>query len=121
MSRMQSLNPTEIPVAMKDDNVEVRIVEVGEMTAGYFRLAKGTDLGPALAGLPGDRCPCPHWGYMIEGSLTMRTADGDKTYRAGEAFYWAPGHVPVATEDCAYWDFSPTSEFMKVIEHIQRG
>ena len=118
---MQALIPEQVPVAIKDDNVEVRIVEVGEMTAGFFRLAKGTDLGPALAGLPDDRCQCPHWGYMIEGSLTMRTAEGDKTYRAGEAFYWAPGHVPVANEDCAYWDFSPTSEFMKVVEHIQRG
>ena len=46
---------------------------------------------------------------------------GTRPTAAGEAFYWAPGHVPVATEDCAYWDFSPTSEFMKVVEHIQRG
>ena len=118
---MQALVPEQVPVAIKDDNMEVRIVEVGEMTAGFFRLAKGTDLGPALAGLPDDRCQCPHWGYMTEGSLTMRTAEGDKTYSVGEAFYWAPGHVPVATEDCAYWDFSPTSEFMKVVEHVQRG
>jgi hypothetical protein len=118
---MRALIPEQVPVAIKDDNVEVRVIEVGEMTAGFFRLTKGTDLGPALAGLPDDRCQCPHWGYMIEGSLTMRTAEGDKTYQAGEAFYWAPGHVPVATEDCAYWDFSPTSAFMKVIEHIQRG
>ena len=116
---MRSLTPDNVPVALKDDNVEVRIVEVGEMTAGLFRLRAGTDLGPALAGLEGDRCPCPHWGYMIEGSLVMRTADGEQTYRAGEAFYWAPGHVPVATEDCSYVDFSPTAEFMAVISHIQ--
>jgi hypothetical protein len=48
-------------IALKDDNVEVRLSEVGEMTVGYFRFAKGTDLGPALVGLPGDMCQCPHW------------------------------------------------------------
>jgi hypothetical protein len=93
---------------MKDDNVEVRMTEVGDMTASIIRLAKGTDLAPALVGLPDDRCPCPHWGYMLEGRLLMHTREGDQTYEAGQAFYWAPGHSPVALEDCAYVDFSPT-------------
>ena len=75
------------------------------MTVGYFRVAKGTDLGPALVGLPGDMCQCPHWGYMLEGTLLMRTPSGDHTYEAGQAFYWAPGHSPEALEDCAYVDF----------------
>jgi len=118
---MQSLKPNDVPIAIKDDNVEVRTMEVGEMTVGFFRLAAGTDLGPALLGLAGDMCPCPHWGYMIEGRLRMRTAEGDQTYEAGEAFYWAPGHVPVAETDCAYVDFSPTERFQPVIHHILGG
>jgi hypothetical protein len=48
-------------------------------------------------------------------------ADGDREYRAGEAFYWAPGHAPEALEDCEYVDFSPTRELSKVVEHIQGG
>ena len=51
----------------------------------------------------------------------MRTADGDQTYTAGQAFYWPPGHVPVALEDCEYVDFSPTEEFNAVIDHIRTG
>jgi hypothetical protein len=46
---MQSITSADVPVALKDDNVEVRIAEVGEMTIGYFRFAKGTDLRAALA------------------------------------------------------------------------
>jgi hypothetical protein len=42
-------------------------------------------------------------------------------YTAGQAFYWAPGHVPVALEDCEYVDFSPTEEFNAVIDHIRTG
>jgi hypothetical protein len=116
---MQALTPTDIPVAIQNENVELRMTEVGDMTVSFIRLKAGTDLGPALVGLPGDRCPCPHWGYLLEGSLTMRTAEGDRRYRQGEAFYWAPGHVPVAAEDCAYVDFSPTEAFHKVIDHIK--
>jgi hypothetical protein len=118
---MRSLTATDIPVKIKNDNVEVRLTEVGPMTAAFIRLAKGTDLGPALVGLPGDNCACPHWGYMLEGRLLMRTPDGESTYEAGQAFYWAPGHAPVALEDCAYVDFSPTAEFEPVIRHIQGG
>jgi len=118
---MRTLTRDDIPVAIKGEGVDVRLTEVGDMTASFIQLAKGVDLGPALVGLEGDRCPCPHWGYMIEGRLLMRTADGDQTYQAGEAFYWGPGHVPVALEDCFYVDFSPTEAFAKVISHIQAG
>ena len=45
---MRSITSADVPVALKDDNVEVRITEVGEMTIGYFRFAKGTDLRPLL-------------------------------------------------------------------------
>ena len=118
---MRSVRAADVPIALKDDNVEVRLSEVGEMTVGYFRFAKGTDLGPALVGLPGDMCQCPHWGYMLEGTLLMRTPSGDHTYEAGQAFYWAPGHAPEALEDCAYVDFSPTAQLQEVLRHIQNA
>lgn len=117
---MQSMRPNDVPIAIENENVQLRMAEVGEMTVSFIRLAEGTDLGPALEGLDGDRCPCPHWGYMLEGRLLMRSASGDTTYQAGDAFYWAPGHVPVALEDCAYVDFSPTREFAEVVAHITR-
>jgi hypothetical protein len=42
-------------------------------------------------------------------------------FRAGEAFYWGPGHAPEALEGFEYVDFSPTDEFRRVIEHITSG
>ena len=119
---MQALDATDVPIVIEDGkDVEVRMTEVGEMTVSFIRLSAGTDLGPALVGLEGDLCPCPHWGYMLEGTLRMRTPEGDHTYRAGQAFYWAPGHAPCADTDCAYVDFSPTEAFEPVIRHIQGG
>jgi hypothetical protein len=118
---VEAMTAGDLPVKIKDDNVEVRLREVGDMTVSFIRLAEGTDLSPALVGLPGDLCPCPHWGYMLEGRLLMRTPAGDSTYEAGQAFYWAPGHAPAALEDCAFVDFSPTKAFEAVIRHLQGG
>ena len=37
------------------------------------------DASPLLRGLPDDRCPCPHWGYVFTGRLTftLRRPRGD--------------------------------------------
>jgi hypothetical protein len=48
----------------------------------------------------------------------MRTKAGEEIYQAGESFYWPPGHVPVALEDCEYVDFSPSKEFHEVIDYV---
>jgi hypothetical protein len=116
---MISINLEELPETLADANVEVRTAEVGEMTVGYFRLKAGVDLSPALVGLDGDLCPCPHWGYMLRGRVMMKTRDGEQVFEAGKPFYWGPGHAPVALEDAEYVDFSPTEEFAAVIRHIK--
>ena len=118
---MQTIDATDLPVIIHDDNVELRMGEVGAMTVSFISLTAGTDLTPALVGLEGDLCPCPHWGYMLEGTLGMHTTAGDQQYRAGQAFYWAPGHAPFAVTDCRYVDFSPTHDFAEVVAHITRG
>lgn len=116
---MGALHRHDVPVEIQNDDVELRMREVGDMTISFIRLKKGTNLAPALVGLPDDLCPCPHWGYMLEGKLVMHTPNGDEVYQAGDAFYWSPGHAPEALEDCAYVDFSPTEDFTAVIRHIK--
>jgi hypothetical protein len=117
---MHSLNRKEMPVVIEGNGVEVRLEEIGGgMSTSFIRLPQGADLGPALVGLTDDSCQCPHWGYILSGRLQMRAKDGDTVYEAGQAVYWAPGHVPVALEDTEYVDFSPTEEFTPVVEHIR--
>jgi hypothetical protein len=115
---VRTIDATELTEIIADANVELRTGEVGEMTVSFISLKAGTDLAPALVGLDDDLCQCPHWGYMLEGILGMHTPDGDQEYRAGSAFYWAPGHAPFAVTDCRYVDFSPTHEFAPVLAHI---
>ncbi|MFN2390254.1 MAG: hypothetical protein ABR575_11715 [Actinomycetota bacterium] len=116
---MISIEPSELSISIANDNVEVRTGEVGDMTVSMIRLKAGTDLTPALVGLPDDLCPCPHWGYMLKGRVLMKTTNGEQVFEAGKPFYWGPGHAPVALEDAEYVDFSPTEEFAGVIRHIK--
>ncbi len=118
---MQRLAREELAVAIEGDGVELRLHDAGGMTVCFVRLPAGANLAPALRGLPGDLCPCPHWGYMLKGRVRMHTADGPRDYSAGDAFYWGPGHAPEALEDSEYVDVSPTVEFHRVIDHIKGG
>jgi hypothetical protein len=118
---MESLDRTDLTVRVEGDGVEVRTKQVGDMTIGWVRLAKGVDLSEATKGLPDDLCPCPHWGYVIAGKVRMKMKNGTSDYAAGEAFYWGPGHAPQALEDSEYVDFSPTADFERVIAHITGG
>lgn len=40
---------------------------------------------------------------------------------ASDAFFWSPGHAPVAVEDTTYVGFSPTDGLEPVLQHLARG
>lgn len=54
---MNAVSQQDVPVVIEGDGVEVRVQEIGGgMSTAFVRLPQGTDLGPALKGLPDDRC-----------------------------------------------------------------
>jgi hypothetical protein len=116
---MSGFQQQQVPVAIEADGVELRKEVIGgDMTVAFVRARKGVDLRPALKGLADDRCQCPHWGYILKGTVRMHTAGGHQDYTAGQAFYWAPGHAPEFVDEAEYVDFSPTAAFNAVIDHI---
>lgn len=93
--------------------------EYGELSGEYFTLSAGTDIAPLLEGLEDDLCQCPHWGYVLQGELTVRYADGtEEVDEVGDLFYWPPGHTIRADEDSEIVLFSPQDEHAEVIEHM---
>ena len=80
-------------------------------TVTFTTLVEDIDATPFMKGLPDDRCQCPHWGYVIKGQMTARYADREEVFEAGDAFYTAPGHIPVANEPgTEFVSFSPSEE-----------
>ena len=93
----------------------------GAMAGEYFSLGAGTDIAPILKGLPGDRCHAPHWGYLLEGELTVTYTDGAREeVRGGDLFYWPPGHSVKVGADAEVILFSPAHEHAEVMEHMLR-
>jgi hypothetical protein len=107
-----------LPLFVSGDGVEIRAAEAGEFTMAIVRLAQGHDARPLFKGLPGDLCQCPHWGYVVRGTLRVWTADGSSLVRAGQAFYWPPGHAPEALEDTEFLEISPTRELAALHAHL---
>ena len=48
----------------------------GTISGEYFSLGAGTDIAPLLQGLENNLCQSPHWGYVLQGGLTVTYADG---------------------------------------------
>jgi hypothetical protein len=80
-------------------------------TVNFVTIKQTHSLASLLKGLPDDACQCPHWGYVLNGTVDVSYTDRpDETYRAGDAFYMPPGHVPAAEEGSEFVQFSPKNE-----------
>lgn len=92
----------------------------GRIGGEYFSLGAGADIAPLLKGLEGDLCQAPHWGYLLEGELTVTYANGlEEMIKGGDLFYWPPGHTVRAGKDAEIILFSPQEEHGKVIDHLR--
>ena len=101
--------------------VEDRHEDVHGYTINFVSFRQDVDGTPLLRGLPDDRCPCPHWGYVLKGRLTFRFTDHEEVFEAGDAFYLPPGHVPLAAAGSEYVQFSPSEQLHEVSATIVRN
>lgn len=94
---------------------------LGKISGEYFSLAAGVDTTPIFEGLEGDRCQCPHWGFMLRGRITTTDAEGnEETVDADDLFYWPPGHNVKVDLDADFIMFSPQHEHDVVIDHMRK-
>jgi hypothetical protein len=84
-------------------------------SVSFVTIRQSHSLAPLLRGLPGDRCQCPHWGYLLAGKITVSYADHEEAYQAGDAFYMTPGHVPAAEAGTEFIQFSPADQLAETL------
>jgi quercetin dioxygenase-like cupin family protein len=103
------------PVTDRSDEIE-------GYTVNFTTFNVDLDQSSVLKGLPNDECQCPHWGYVVKGSLTMRSGDSEEVLKAGDAYYLAPGHVGIGNEPgTEVVQFSPTDALKKTDEVIMKN
>jgi hypothetical protein len=116
---MPSANRMSTPVAVDEPVIEGRYASLGEYTVAFETFGQDVDPAPYFAGLPGDRCPCPHWGVVTSGQLTFRWPHHEETFVAGDAYYAPPGHLPLITAGTAVVEFSPAVELERTAAVVQ--
>jgi hypothetical protein len=107
---------------MEIEGYEGHFEDFGPYTVGFERYTADADLAPLFAGLPEDRCQCPHMGYVITGKVKFTFSDGsEEVYEAGDAYYAPPGHTPTLYAGTEVVEFSPTAELQQTIEVVSRN
>ena len=90
-----------------------------KVSCEYFSLSAGVDTTPLFAGLEGNACQCPHWGFVVKGQITTTDAMGvSETVKTNDLFYWPPGHNVKVDQDAEIVMFSPQKEHTHVINHM---
>jgi hypothetical protein len=113
---------SQMPKVSKESVTEVRDYGVAEdrtgnldgYTVNFVSIRQDHDLAPMLSGLPGGRCPCPHWGYVLKGRMIVRYAEHEEVCEAGDAFYMPPGHTPAAEAGTEFIQISPSDQLQEV-------
>ena len=64
-------------------------------------------------------CQAVHWGYVIEGDLTVTYTDSTiERCTTGDVFHWPAGHSVRFNEDAELILFSPQDSHGAVLDHI---
>jgi hypothetical protein len=110
-----------MPLEMELGDIRIQAFEGGDVYTRWIDLPAGTDFTPLFVGLPGDLCQSAHWGYIEEGSITVRYANGEEeTSRAGDVFYWRAGHTGWTDTGVKFLELSPTADIMPVLDHLSK-
>lgn len=110
-----------MPVEIDAGELQTRYLELGDMAIRHASVPAGADMSVLLAGLPNDRCPSPHWGIVVEGSIHVTHGDGStETARAGEVYFWPAGHTATTDEACVFIEVGPVAEMRQFSENAKR-
>ncbi len=111
----------ELPVTFDAAGITLRGADWGAMRVTVNSFPAGLDATTFLRGLPRDRCPCLHWGYVARGRIRVTTDDGTETDTAGDLYYMPPGHTVLAEEDVELLEFSPADQMAAVGDVLRRA
>ena len=64
----------------------------GNMNVSWNEYSEVPDQKSLFKGLPDNLCQCPHWGYVVRGSIRIKYRDYDEVINEGELYYVPPGH-----------------------------
>jgi hypothetical protein len=111
----------ELPLSLDEGSLLSREATWGPVHVVFQSLpAKWTDAG-LFADAADGQCPCPHWGYMLRGTMRIIYADHDELVHAGAAYYIPPGHTIRAVTVCELVEFSAEDAYQAALALAARA
>jgi hypothetical protein len=111
-----------LPILVEAGPNQVRGADWGAMRVALVSVAAGTDFAPLLAGLPNNRCPAEHWGYVIKGRLRITGPDNkDELLTGGDFFHLEPGHTGVAEEDTEFIEVGEPGTHQQFVDQARKN
>jgi len=111
----------ELPVELSAGDLTTRYIELGDMAIRWARVPAGGDMAPLLIGLPGDRCPSPHWGVVLDGEIDITHADGRSEHvEGGELYYWPAGHTGFTSAGVTFVEIGPVGPMQEFATNAKR-
>jgi len=111
----------EVTTVLAAGDASIRGLDWDGMRVVIMKVLAGTDFAPLLKGLPDDRCPCPHWGYVLKGRLRIEDGDGQYAIETGDVFYLPPGHTEFAEVDSECFEVSPSTLNQTVVDAVRKN
>ena len=118
---MPRMSKADAAVSLDEPEIEGRYAELGEYTVAFETHKADMDPAPFFRGLPDDRCQCPHWGYVLRGSISFGYDDHVEVFETGDAFYVPGGHGNAVKGGTEVIMFSPTADLALTEAAIQRN
>ena len=116
-----ALNVDELPIELSAGDLQTRYIELGDMAVRWANVPAGGDMAPLLAGLPGDRCPSPHWGVVLEGEIDITHSDGRTEHVAtGQVYHWPAGHTGVTSTGITFIEVGPVTPMQQFGTNARR-
>ena len=110
-----------IPVTASRSGYEGRFIEWGGFIVAFEKWTEDLDETIMFKDLAEGLCPCPHWGFLFKGKMTVRYKDHDETITAGEAYYLKPGHNSIISAGTESMEVSPKREYEEAIKAIKNA
>jgi hypothetical protein len=116
-----AMNVSELPIELSAGELETRYIELGEMAIRWAKVPAGGDMTPLLVGLPGDRCPSPHWGVVLDGEIDITHSDGRIEHvTPGQLYYWPAGHTGSTSTGITFVEVGPVGPMQEFGTNAKR-
>lgn len=112
---------SDFPETIVSEKMIIQELEWDNLHVAFITHKESSEIVPFIQGLPEGRCQCPHWGYVIKGSMKVCYKDHEEEVKAGNVFYLPSGHITAMEAGTEVVQFSPKDLMQKTKEAVKRN